>query len=63
MKRDFCNNSYLDSNRRQIIHKKKLDFLSYMRDSLERRLASVNASIKTLESQLERDKTENNNLI
>tara|TARA_Y100001968_G_scaffold268154_1_gene258392 strand:+ start:762 stop:953 length:192 start_codon:yes stop_codon:yes gene_type:complete len=63
MNRDFCNNNFLDSNRRQIIHKKKLDFLSYMRDSLERRLASVNASIKTLESQLERDKTEDKELI
>ena len=35
---------------------KKLDMLNYIKDSLERKIASVSASIKVLENQIERDK-------
>ena len=35
---------------------KKLEMLNYIKDSLERKIASVNASIDVLESQISRDK-------
>ena len=34
---------------------KKLEMLNYIKDSLERKIASVTASIKVLESQISRD--------
>ena len=36
--------------------KKKLEMLNYIKDSLERKIASVSASIEVLESQISRDK-------
>ena len=35
---------------------KKLEMLKYIKDSLERKIASVSASIEVLESQISRDK-------
>ena len=35
---------------------KKLEMLNYIKDSLERKIASVNASIEVLENQINRDK-------
>ena len=35
---------------------KKLEMLNYVKDSLERKIASVTASIEVLESQISRDK-------
>ena len=35
---------------------KKLEMLNYIKDSLERKIASVTASIDVLESQINRDK-------
>ena len=35
---------------------KKLDMLKSLKDSLERKIASVSASIEVLEKQIERDK-------
>ena len=35
---------------------KKLEMLNYIKDSLERKIASVAASIEVLESQISRDK-------
>ena len=35
---------------------KKLEMLNYIKDSLERKIASVKASIEVLESQISRDK-------
>ena len=35
---------------------KKLEMLNYIKDSLERKMASVTASIEVLESQISRDK-------
>ena len=35
---------------------KKLEMLNYIQDSLERKIASVTASIEVLESQIRRDK-------
>ena len=34
---------------------KKLEMLTYIKDALERKIASVNASIEVLESQISRD--------
>ena len=34
---------------------KKLEMLNYIKDSLERKTASVNASIEVLEKQINRD--------
>ncbi len=35
---------------------KKLEMLNYIKDSLERKIASVSASIDVLETQINRDK-------
>ena len=35
---------------------KKLEMLNYIKDSLERKIATVTASIEVLESQISRDK-------
>ena len=35
---------------------KKLEMLNYIKDSLERKIASITASIEVLESQISRDK-------
>ncbi len=35
---------------------KKLEMLNYIKDSLERKIASVKASIEVLENQISRDK-------
>ena len=35
---------------------KKLEMLNYIKDSLERKIASVTASIEVLENQISRDK-------
>jgi len=35
---------------------KKLEMLNYIKDSLDRKIASVKASIEVLESQISRDK-------
>ena len=35
---------------------KKLEMLNYIKDSLERKIASVSASIEVLENQISRDK-------
>ena len=37
---------------------KKLEMLNYIKDSLERKIASVSASIEVLENQISRDKVE-----
>ena len=36
---------------------KKLDMLNSIKDSLERKSASINAAIEVLERQIERDRT------
>ena len=48
-----CLNSVTPEKRREMFQKRKLELLVLFRDSLERRLAAVNASIDTLKSQME----------
>ena len=40
---------------------KKLEMLNYIKDSLERKIASVTASIEVLENQINRDTNQENN--
>ena len=42
--------------KRSFYQHKKLEMLNYIKDSLERKIASVSASIEVLESQISRDK-------
>jgi len=49
-----CSNSDLKS-RRLFFKKKKLNILLAFRDSLERRIAALDASINKLKEQIERD--------
>ena len=51
-------NCYLKSSKekRSFYQHKKLEMLNYIKDSLERKIASVTASIDVLESQISRDK-------
>ena len=51
-------NCYLNSSKekKSFYQNKKLEMLNYIKDSLERKIASVTASIEVLESQINRDK-------
>ena len=42
--------------RKSFYQHKKLEMLNYIKDSLERKIASVTASIEVLEGQISRDK-------
>ncbi len=42
--------------KKSFYQQKKLEMLNYIKDSLERKIASVTASIEILESQISRDK-------
>ena len=51
-------NCYFKSSKekKSFYRNKKLEMLNYIKDSLERKIASVTASIEVLESQISRDK-------
>ena len=51
-------NCYFNSSKekKSFYQHKKLEMLNYIKDSLERKIASVTASIEVLESQINRDK-------
>ena len=51
-------NCYFNSSKekKSFYQNKKLEMLNYIKDSLERKIASVTASIEVLESQINRDK-------
>ena len=50
-------NCYFNSSKKKSFYQhKKLEMLNYIKDSLERKIASVTASIEVLESQINRDK-------
>ena len=42
--------------KKSFYQQKKLEMLNFIKDSLERKIASVTASIEVLESQISRDK-------
>ena len=51
-------NCYFKSSKekKNLYQQKKLEMLNYIKDSLERKIASVTASIEVLENQITRDK-------
>ena len=51
-------NCYFNSSKqnKSFYQQKKLEMLNYIKDSLERKIASVTASIEVLENQISRDK-------
>ena len=51
-------NCYYKSSKekKSFYQQKKLEMLNFIKDSLERKIASVTASIEVLESQISRDK-------
>ena len=53
----FCNFKS-SKEKRSFFQNKRLEMLNYMKDSLERKIASVSASIEVLESQINRDTVE-----
>ena len=50
----FCNFKST-KEKKSYYQNKKLEMLNYIKDSLERKIASVTASINVLENQIERD--------
>ena len=53
---DSCSSAQDMESRRIRFMNRKLEFLKYTRDALERRLSAVNASIKTMEAQIDQNK-------
>ena len=51
-------NCYFNSSKekKSFYQHRKLEMLNYIKDSLERKIASVNASIEVLQNQINRDK-------
>ena len=52
----FNCNFISSKEKKRFYQHKKLEMLNYIKDSLERKIASVTASIEVLESQISRDK-------
>ena len=53
----YCN--FKNSKEKKSFYQnKKLEMLNYIKDSLERKMASVTASIEVLENQINRDTVE-----
>ena len=50
----FCNFK-TSKEKKSYFQNKKLEMYNYIKDSLERKIASVNASIEVLENQIKRD--------
>ena len=52
---DFCSSNDSADKRKRNYRNKKLEVLNLYRDSLERRIAAISASIEVLEQQINRD--------
>ncbi len=52
----FSCSSNSSKESKKFMQHKKLEMLQYIKDSLERKTASVNASIEVLERQIDRDR-------
>ena len=61
IKKMFNCNFKSSVEKKTFYQKKKLEMLNYIKDSLERKIASVSASIAVLENQISRDKVEVSN--
>ncbi len=53
---DFCSSNDSALKRKRNYQNKKLEILKIYKDSLERRIAAIGASIDILEQQIDRDK-------
>ena len=53
----YCNFKS-SKEKKSFFQNKKLEMLNYIKDSLERKIASITASIEVLENQINRDKVE-----
>ena len=51
----YCNPKS-SAEKKAYYQKKKLEMYKYIKDSLERKIASITASIEVLENQISRDK-------
>ena len=56
LKKMFYCNLKSSKEKKSFYQNKKLEMLNYIKDSLERKIASVNASIEVLKNQINRDK-------
>ena len=56
----FCNFKS-SKEKKSYFQNRKLEILNYMKDSLERKIASVTASTEVLENQIQRDSEETSN--
>ena len=56
----YCNFKSSEE-KKSFYQRKKLEMLNYIKDSLERKIASVSASIEVLENQISRDNVKINN--
>ena len=56
----YCNFKS-SKEKKSYFQNKKLEMLNYIKDSLERKIASVTASIEVLENQIKRDLVETSN--
>ena len=54
----FYFNFKSSKEKKSYFQNKKLEMLNYIKDSLERKIASVTASIEVLENQIKRDLVE-----
>ena len=54
-KKMFCSKFNSSKEKKSFFQNKKLEMLNYVKDSLERKIASVAASIEVLENQIKRD--------
>ena len=57
----YCNYK-TSKEKKSFYQQKKLDMLNYIKDSLERKIASVSASIEVLENQINRDNQAEKNI-
>ena len=57
----YCNYK-TSKEKKSFYQQKKLDMLNYIKDSLERKIASVTASIEVLENQISRDNQAEKNI-
>ena len=56
----YCNFKF-SKEKKSYYQNKKLEMLNYIKDSLERKIASVTASIEVLQNQIQRDTIETSN--
>ena len=58
MRKMFYCNFKNSKEKKSYYQNKKLEMLTFIKDSLERKIASVNASIEVLENQIQRNNVE-----